>query len=143
MFRRHSNIWEEMNRLQREMNNLFSATRPRRFQAAPSFPAMNIWSSEEGQIITAEIPGVEIDDVNISVTGDILTLSGVRRPEETGEEVRYHRNERGHGEFKRSIQLPFPVEADKVEATFDKGVLAIELPRAEADKPRRITVKSV
>jgi HSP20 family protein len=135
------NTWEEMERLQREMNQLFNATRPHRLQAVPSFPAMNIWTSEEGQVITAEIPGVDVEDIDISVTGKVLTLSGSRKTEDIADEVRYHRQERGYGRFKRSIQLPFPVAAEQVKATFDKGILTINLPRAEEDKPKKITVQ--
>lgn len=143
MFRRNvPSMWEEMDRLQREMNRLLRTTRGSRLQAAPSFPAMNIWTSDEGQMITAEIPGVEPDDLDVSVTGEILTLSGTRKPESVEEEVRYHRQERGYGRFKRSIQLPYPVQSDKIEASFKSGVLNVYLPRAEEDKPKKITVKS-
>lgn len=143
MFRRNvPSMWEEMDRLQREMNRLVRSSRGSRLQTAPSFPAMNIWTSDEGQVITAEIPGVEPEDLDISVTGEILTLSGTRKPESVGEEMRYHRQERGYGRFKRSIQLPYPVQTEKVEASFKSGVLNIQLPRAEEDKPKKITVKS-
>ena len=132
-----------MDRLQREMNRLFNDYQPSRLNAAPSFPAMNIWTNEEGQVITAEIPGVEIEDIEISVTGETLTISGSRKVEELEENSHYHRRERGHGKFKRSLQLPFPVQTDKVEASIEKGVLTISLPRAEEDKPRKIAVKSL
>ena len=94
-------------------------------------------------MITAEIPGVDPETLDISVTGETITLSGERQLEKVGEDVRYHRRERGSGQFKRSIQLPFPVEVDKIEATFRNGVLNVSLPRAEEDKPRKIDVKSV
>jgi len=144
MFRRQvPDMWEEMERLQREMNRLFRTTRGTRLHPVPSFPAINIWTSEEGQLISAEIPGVNPDELDISVTGEILTLSGERKPEQVGEDVRYHRQERGYGRFKRSIQLPFPVRTDGIEAAFKNGVLNVYLPRAEEDKPRKITVKNV
>ena len=143
MFRRNvPNMWEELDRMQREMNRLYRTSRGSRLHTAPSFPAINIWTSEEGQLISAEIPGVEADALDISVTGEILTLSGERKPEQIGEEVRYHRQERGYGRFKRSIQLPFPVQSEGIEATFKNGVLNVYLPRAEEDKPRKISVKS-
>jgi len=102
---------------------------------------MNVWTSENGLIVTAEIPGVQIGDIEISVMNETLTVSGQRTPDEVGEGVRYHRRERGYGRFTRSLQLPYPVEAENVEATFRNGVLHITLPRAEEDKPRKITVK--
>jgi HSP20 family protein len=144
MFRRQvPSAWEEMERLQREMNRLVRTTRGGRVHTAPNFPAINIWTSEEGQMIIAEIPGIDPETLDITVTGEILTLSGERVREEFGEDVRYHRRERGHGRFKRSIQLPFPVEVDEIEANFKNGVLSVTLPRAEEDKPRKIDVKSV
>ncbi len=136
------NLWEDMERLQREMNRLLEAAQPSRYQVAAGFPAMNIWSNEENLIVTAELPGVDINDIDVNVIGDTLTLSGARTPEKLEEGARYHRQERGHGKFTRSLQLPFVVDADKVEATLENGVLRILLPRAEADKPRKISVKT-
>ena len=135
--------WYELDRLQREMNRLFSsaAVEPR-VQAASSYPAMDVWTNEEGAVITAELPGVEPDDIDISVVGDTLTLSGARHRSELKEGEKYHRRERGYGRFTRSFQLPFQVESDKVEAVFEKGVLNIALPRAEVDKPKKIAVKA-
>ena len=133
--------WREMERLQREMNRLysdFSTSRP----GAANFPAMNVWTNQEGAVVTAELPGLNPEDIDISVVGETLTLSGTREREELKEGERYHRQERGFGKFTRTFQLPFLVEADNVEATFEKGVLYITLPRAESDKPRKISVKS-
>ena len=69
-------------------------------------------------------------------------MSGARAPEDVGENAKYHRRERGCGRFARSFQLPFQVQGDAVEATFERGVLRIHLPRAEADKPKKIAVKA-
>ena len=133
--------WQELDRLQREMNRLF-ATAPQQ-RMAPGFPAMNVWTNQDGAMITAELPGVNPDDIDISVVGETLTLSGSRQSEELQENDRFHRRERGYGKFTRAFELPFPVEADRVEATFNKGILYVFLPRAEADKPRKISVKAV
>ena len=132
----------EIDRFQREMNRLFEDYYPTRIRRAPSYPAMNVWNNEEGLAITAEVPGVSSEDIDISVVGDTLTLSGNRKPDELTEGARYHRQERGHGSFSRSFQLPFSVNVSKVDATFRNGVLTISLPRADEDKPRKITVKS-
>jgi HSP20 family protein len=137
-----NNPWREFDQLQREVNRIFEGFTPARSQVAPGYPAMNIWTNEEGAAITAEMPGVNPDDIEISVVGETLTLTGNRQPEELQEGERYHRRERSYGRFNRTIQLPFQVEANKVEAVFDKGVLHISLPRAEADKPRKIAVKA-
>lgn len=135
--------WEEMEHFRREMNRLFGGglTRPK-VQPAPSFPAMNVWTNQDGALLTAELPGVNPETIDISVVGDTLTLSGSRTPEQLQEGEQYHRRERGYGQFTRTFQLPFAVEAEKVDATFNKGVLQISLPRAEADKPRKIAVKT-
>jgi HSP20 family protein len=144
MYRRFGfpTTWREMDRLQREMNHLFDDYYPTRFHRAPSFPAMNVWSNEEGMIVSAEVPGVRPEDIDISVVGDTLTLNGERTPDEMNETSRYHRQERGYGKFTRSLQLPYTVNVGKVEATFTNGVLKVTLPRAEEDKPRKIAVKS-
>ncbi len=141
-YRRYRNpsAFDEVDRLQREMNRLFSQTQGRR-QAA-GYPAVNMWAGEDGAILTSELPGVSPDDLEISVIGDTLTISGTRNAPEIGEEDSYHRQERGFGRFTRSVQLPFPVDAQKVDAEFKKGLLKIDLPRSEADKPKKITVKN-
>jgi HSP20 family protein len=93
-------------------------------------------------VVNAEVPGIDVKDIDISVVGETLTLSGARKSEDLEEGSRYHRQERGSGKFNRSVELPFPVDIDKVEATFKNGVLHISLPRSEADKPKKIVVKS-
>jgi HSP20 family protein len=133
-------VFSELDRLQREMNRLFERNSPR-LRSAPNFPAMNVWTNEDGVLITAEIPGVSVEDIDISVIGETLTLSGERKPDLVEEDVRYHRQERGYGKFTRSLELPFRVDANAVEATFENGVLHITLPRAEVDKPKKISVK--
>lgn len=144
MYRRYRTptLWREMDRLQQDMNRLFGDLSVNRVRRAPSFPAVNIWAGEDSALITAEIPGLSKDDLEINVTGDNLTLSGVRKFEELPEGTRYHRRERKYGEFNRSIQLPYSVDVNKVKATFKNGVLKVELPRVEAEKPKKISVKA-
>jgi HSP20 family protein len=140
-FRRPS-IWQEMDQLQREMNRLFDATSTGRVFTPPSYPAINIWTNEDGQLISAEMPGVHPGDIDIDVTGDALSISGERKPDEVAKDAYFHRRERSYGSFSRTIQLPFMIDTNKVEAKFQNGVLLISLPRAEADKPKKITIKS-
>ena len=142
MFSQYSvpSIWDEMDRLQREMNRLFDGAHPSRL--SPEYPALNVWIGEDSQVITAELPGIQIEDLDINVLGRSLTISGERKPESALEGAETHRQERPFGKFSRSIELPYPVEAGKVQATLEQGVLTINLPRAEADKPRKIAVKS-
>jgi HSP20 family protein len=131
-----------MDQLQREMNRLYNASQQGRLFTSPSYPAINLWTSEDGQVISAEMPGVRREDIDISLTADALSLSGARQPDKVAEGAHYHRQERGYGSFSRTIQLPFMVDPDKVEANFKNGVLTIWLPRAEADKPKSITIKA-
>ncbi len=144
MYRRYRvpSVWRELNQIQRDMNRVFDGYSPIRTRTAPSYPALNIWSNEEGLVVNAEVPGIDVKDIDISVVGETLTLSGARKSEDLEEGSRYHRQERGSGKFNRSVELPFPVDIDKVEATFKNGVLQISLPRSEADKPKKIVVKS-
>jgi HSP20 family protein len=133
----------ERDRLRRELDRLFASTFDEpRLQAPASYPAMNVWTGEEGVVLTAELPGVTPEDIDISVVGDTVTVTGTRRPPELKENERYHRRERGFGRFSRTFQLPCMVDADAVGAVFEKGVLNISLPRAEEDKPKKIAIKA-
>ena len=144
MYRRYRtpSIWREMDRMQKDMDRLFGSMATGRQRRAPSFPPMNVWASEDSAKITAELPGVSKDDLEINVTGDTLTVSGVRKADELPESARYHRQERRYGQFERSIQLPYTVNVNKVKASFKNGMLTVELPRVEAEKPKKIAVKA-
>ena len=131
-----SDPFGEMRRLQDEVNRLFSSYQ---LPTATSFPAVNAYANEDGIALTAQLPGVEQDDLEISVFRDTLTLRGKRQPEAT-ERQAYHRRERGHGEYVRNISLPIRVEPDRVEATVQDGMLRVSLHRPEEDKPKRIKV---
>jgi len=128
----------EMQRLQREMNRVFTGLEQ---PLSQEVPLVNAWVGEEDVVVTAELPGVDPAKVDISVVGNTLTISGTRDADPLKEGESYHRQERHYGRFSRSLQLPFHVEAGKVEARYERGVLRITLPRAEADKPRKIAVQ--
>ena len=129
--------WREIDRLQRDASSIF--TLPMRRPGA-AYPPMKIHTGEEDVIITAEIPGIDPADIDLTVTGDTLTIRGTRKAQEAKEGETWHRRERGAGNFYRTVQLPYNVESNKVQADYVGGVLKIELPRAEADKPRKISV---
>ncbi len=131
--------WHEMDRLHREMNRLFSG---RSLPFSREYPAINLWGSEDNVIVIAEIPGIDSKDLDISVEGDILTVSGVRGHEELRENEKYHRQERSHGRFRRNVRLPFRVDPQKVNAVYEKGIVKITLPRLEQDKPKKISIKT-
>jgi len=145
VYRRISNPWRDSERIQREMErmqrHLFRDFGLSRYDSHPYFPAVNVYANDQAQVITAELPGLKREDIEINVAGEALTISGSREPEKLEEGAEYHRQERLHGKFSRSFQLLFPVDADKVEASFDDGVLRVRLPRAESDRPRKITIK--
>lgn len=135
---------QEMDRLRREMNYLFDRTFAGLGErTAPDYPSLNVWTNEDGAVVTAELPGFTPEDIDISVEGSTLTLRGSRQPEALEEGGTYHRRERRHVRFSRSFQLPFQVDPDKVEAISEKGVVHVSLPRAEEEKPKRIAVKGV
>lgn len=124
-----------LRRMQEEMNRTLGAG-----FAASEFPPVNVWRGENGIIVTAEVPGVSLDDIEVVVHQNTLTIKGRREPAAGVPEASYHRRERAVGPFSRTISLPFNVDAGRVSAAADAGVLTIELPRPEADKPKRIHI---
>jgi HSP20 family protein len=126
-----------LRRLQDEVDRAFAA--PAR---AGGFPPVNVWQGPDSAAVTAEVPGVDPAGIDISVKEDVLTISGARKPPETGEDTVWHRRERAYGRFSRMIQLPYRVDPDRVEARMQDGVLQIELHRPERDRPRRIEIKA-
>jgi HSP20 family protein len=132
----------DFNQLQRELNELLSTKSRQVHHPAPCYPAVNVLSNESEAIFTAEIPGMNLSDIEISLEGDNLKITGEITTDKKDDAVIYHRQERGCGKFERAIQLPFPVQSEKVNAVYDKGVLKVTLPRAEADKPRKIEIKT-
>jgi|JFJP01.1.fsa_nt_gi HSP20 family protein len=134
-----NNQWREMEQLRREMNQLFEVTAQ---PTAAGFPAMNVWTSDDAALVTAEIAGVTPDNLNIEVSGNTLTVTGSREAEKLPEGGKYHRRERNISQFSRTFQFPFTINAEGIEASCEKGVLRLALPRAKAEKPHKITVKS-
>jgi HSP20 family protein len=107
-----------------------------------AYPPVNVWEDSDSFHVEAELPGLTHDQLQLSVTNrNQLTLQGERVPEEAPK-GRWHRRERGFGRFQRVLKLPTPVDADKIEATFENGVLHVLLPKAEEARPRRIAVKA-
>ena len=129
----------ELRRMQTEMSRLFSG-----FGAttARDFPPINIWLGENSVVVTAELPGVTRDDVTISLQEDVLALEGKREPKVQEDNVNWQRRERAYGTFQRAVQLPFRVDAEKVQARFDNGILEVELERLEADRPKKIEIRA-
>jgi HSP20 family protein len=112
-----------------------------RLAAGRGFPALNVWEQGENLYVEAEVPGLRVDDVDISVVGGELVIKGKRMDLEEQDAV-YHRRERGVGEFHRSLRLPIEVNVNNIQAKLTDGVLFITLPKAEAAKPRKIQVNT-
>lgn len=110
--------------------------------AAGVFPPVNIFRNANGDaVIRAELPGVKPEQLSVTVERRRLTLSGERTPE-GAEYGGYHRRERASGKFSRSMELPADLDVDRADATFRGGVMTLHIPRAEAAKPRQISVKA-
>jgi HSP20 family protein len=127
--------WKEFDRMRRELSR-------HAFGETGEFPPVNVWLKGDEALVTTEIPGVEPGSIEVSVMDGTLTLRGTRRPEGLSEGESYHRRERWYGDFSRAVRLPFRVEAPKVEAHYSKGVLSVKLPRAEAEKPKKVAIKA-
>jgi HSP20 family protein len=127
--------WEEFERMRRAF---FRASAP----SNGEFPAVNVWSSADSALVTTELPGVDPGEIDISVSGNTLTVKGEREPETLADGESYHRRERWYGKFSKAIDLPFNVQAEKVHAKFVRGILSIDLPRAESERPKKIEITS-
>ena len=112
-----------------------------RERQAPWMPAMDVYETDEKVVVTVELPGIKAEDVEVSVEDSTLTVSGVRESASEVTEESYHRVERRHGSFSRAVSLPPQVDTGKVDARFDDGVLAIEVPKVEKAKPKKIQIK--
>jgi len=138
-----SNAMNELLHLQHELDSLLRSPRTDLFSgpsAAGVFPPVNIFRNESGDaVIRAELPGVKPDSLSVTVERRRLTLRGERKPEGP-ENGGYHRRERAWGKFSRSMELPADLDVNQAEATFRNGVMTLRIPRAEAAKPRQITV---
>jgi HSP20 family protein len=136
--------YAEMDRLNAEMNRMF----PRFGEAdggqvpAVTYPAVDLWQDDNYLYVEAELPGIQIADLEIYVTGgNQLSLSGERKSP-TVEGGAWHRQERGYGKFSRLLALPCDVKTEEVEADLKDGVLTIKLPKSEAAKPHRLAIKA-
>lgn len=131
----------ELERLQQEMERLWRrALRPVRRRGARVFPSVVISATDATLVVRAEVPGMDLQGFDITVSGDTLTIRGTRLTGQGLEGGWYHRRERESGSFSRAIRLPAEVDGDQAEATYQAGVLAISLPLREAAKPREIPV---
>lgn len=138
--------FREMVTLREAIDRLFAESFVRPGTAFPFLgaegPAVDMYQTKDEIVVKAAIPGVKPEDIDISVTSDLLTIKGETKEEEKIEEGNYLRKERHYGQFYREFALPTQVNADKAKAEFEHGVLTLRLPKAEAVKPKSITVKA-
>lgn len=133
-----SSFRREMDRL---WNRAFGETPLARAFSGEWAPSVDISENEGNFIVKAELPGVDANDVNVSISGDLLTIKGEKKKESEKKDEHHHYVERYSGSFQRVFQLPSGVRGDEIEATFDKGVLNITLPKVEEAKKKEIEIK--
>ncbi|HEY3476094.1 MAG TPA: Hsp20/alpha crystallin family protein [Anaerolineales bacterium] len=140
--------WEpmrEMMTLREAMDRLFddAFTRPINLREGGwSSPAVDMYQTDDEVVVRVALPGFKADEVQINVTGDVLSLRGEMKQQEERKERAWHIREHRWGSFERSIALPTEVTADKAVADFENGILTITLPKAEEVKPKTISVKA-
>jgi len=141
--------WEparEMMTLREAMDRLFddAFTRPLSIRDGWSMatPAINMFQTDNEVVVKASIPGVKAEEVQINVTGDVLTFKGEVKQEQEQEDRAWHIREQRFGSFERSIVLPTNVKSDKAEAVLENGILTITLPKADEVKPKAINIKA-
>ena len=131
--------------MQREMNKMFdSFSRGVDEPTLPNgnwMPAVDVAEEDNKYVVKIELPGVNKDDVKITLESSILTIRGEKKAEKETKEKNYHRMERSYGSFLRSFTLPTTVKNDKIDAEYRDGILSITLPKAEEAKPKHIEVK--
>ena len=136
----------ELDSLQSDMNRLFDSF----FQGRPAnggagrrwIPAIDLAETEDHLVLRADLPGMDEKDLDIEIKDGVLTVSGERKTEHESKDEGFYRVERGFGRFSRSLSLPDGIDADKISANFDRGVLEVKIPKPEATKPHRVQIGS-
>ena len=133
--------WDPSRDFQREVGRLFESMEPvQHWRVARGVPPINLYDAGEKYILTAQLPGIGPDEVDLSITGETLTIRGDRKRPEGVPEESYRRQERQFGRWTRTVTLPDRVDGSNVSASFADGVLTVSLPKADEAKPRQISV---
>jgi HSP20 family protein len=134
--------FHEMTELRQSMDHMFDQFfwAPRAYWHSEMDVALDVAENPEEFIVKASLPGIKPEDIDITFTERTLTIKGEVEGDEETKDARYYLRERWSGSFARSVQLPAPVQSDKIEASFDSGVLTLRLPKVEEVKPKRIEV---
>lgn len=138
--------WEpfrELRSMRRDLDRLFEETLTRPWSSNGwSTPLVDMYQTDDEVVVKATVPGISADEVDIQITGDVLTIRGESKQEEERKDATYHLREQRYRAFARTLELPAPVVADKAEADVVNGVLTLHLPKAEEAKPKAIKVKA-
>jgi len=135
----------EVDSLQSEVNRLFDTFfggRPASGALRRWVPPMDLVETDDHLVLRADLPGLDVDDVNIEVKDGVLTVSGERKAEHEERADGFYRVERAFGGFSRSMSLPQDVDAERIDASFDKGVLEVRIPKPEERKPHRVEISA-
>ena len=137
--------FRNINTLQERINRLFEDAFPRSTEDDQDMvcawrPMVDIYETESGIVIQADLPGVEKEHVSVEVKDNILTIQGERRDDSTAGDENYYRRERTCGSFQRSFTLRSVITPDLIKASFRNGVLKVEIPKPEEEKPKQVTV---
>jgi HSP20 family protein len=137
--------FRELTDMQAEINRAFDAyfgVRPRTAESERTWaPPIDVYETRDDLVVAVELPGVREKDIHLSMTGDVLSLRGQRGVAVEVQEENYHRIERWSGTFERHVQLPIPVQTEKIRASYRDGVLEIRLPKLEEVRPREIKIE--
>ncbi len=131
---------EDLNRLFRRSWLGSEGTQKSLAETGTWAPAVDIYETADAFVVEAELPGIDAENIDVSVDDGVLTLRGERRLEKEVQEENYHRVERAYGVFTRAVRLPADIDADKVKAGYDNGVLKVTIPKTEPKKPKSIPV---
>jgi HSP20 family protein len=132
----------ELDRLRRDLGHLFNVLPRTNGWESPAgvYPLMNVSQDDENIYVRSEVPGMSLDQLDVSVTGRNLTITGERAIPEEQSNVRYHRREREAGKIRRQLSLPTDVDNERVQAKYQHGILMVILPKAEKAKPKKIAI---
>jgi len=134
--------WDAFHDLEREVDRLLSSVNFtfQGIRLGRQYPAVNLYEQDEEFLLTAELPGIRTEDLELTIAGGILTIKGKRTDPDDVPEERFRRHERFRGNWQRSLSLPERVQEDKLSAQFNNGILKIRLPKAEELRTRQIPV---
>jgi len=133
--------WTSLDQLHRGLDELFGRGAPLATRRTSAFPPVNLYETPDAYVLTAELPGLRSEDLEVSIERNRVTLRGQRAIDHPAD-ASVHRAERRAGSFRRTLELPMDVDADKAEAAHRSGVLMLRVPKHEAAQPRRIAVQA-